>query len=458
MHTIDSFLSSPPKRSKQSDFRPHIGPRPSKRNTIDMKNVATIILGGGQGARLFPLTMSRCKPALCYGGRYRLIDIPISNAIHSGSKNIFIITQFLSSSLHKHILSTYRLGNSSSISIELLAAEEKPQNKTWFQGTADAVRQNLNYFEDTDSDYFLILSGDQLYNMDFNDLLQCAQETNADMVLASLPVNENDAKRMGIMQIDNNNFITAFQEKPQIQSDLQQLSLTKAQLKQLGFDESENLNYLGSMGIYLFKRQTLIDLLTRDPREDFGKHLIPNIMAQGNTVAYVHHGYWEDIGTIESFYTANMALTRPHPPFNCYDENWPLFTKPSALPGANILKTQVSRSIFCEGAVIEASEITNSIIGPRTFIKSGTVIHHTYIIGNDFFTPPTTNSRLPSQLQIGKNSTIIKAIIDRHVCIGNDVQLVNKKHLLHYDGDNIYIRDGIIIVQNGANIPDGFIL
>lgn len=423
-----------------------------------MKNVATIILGGGQGTRLLPLTMSRCKPALCYGGRYRLIDIPVSNAIHSGCQKIFIITQFLSSSLHRHILSTYRFGNSSSSSIELLSTEEKPQYKSWFQGTADAVRQNLDYFEDTHADYFLILSGDQLYNMDFNELLECAKETEADMVLSCLPVNEKDAKRMGIMQIDHHQFITSFQEKPQIKTDLERLRLSKIQSNRLGIHESEDLTHLGSMGIYLFKRQTLIDLLSSDPREDFGKHLIPALIEKGKIAAYIHQGYWEDIGTVESFYHANIALTSPHPPFNCYNENWPLFTKSIALPGTKILESHIHHSLLCEGSIIENAEIKNSIVGPRTLVKAGTSIHDTYVMGNDFFTPPTASSRLPSQLYIGRNSVIKKAIIDRHVCIGNNVRLTNESHLSHYDGDNIHIRDGIIIVPHGSSIPDNFAL
>ena len=423
-----------------------------------MKDVAAVILGGGQGARLSPLTISRCKPALCYGGRYRLVDIPISNAIHSGCQKIFLVTQFLSSSLHRHILSTYRFGNSSFGSIELLSAEEKPQSKSWFQGTADAVRQNLNYLEDTHADYFLILSGDQLYQMDYNDLLQRARDTDADMVISCLPVNEKDATRMGIMQIDKDNFITAFQEKPQFKDDLKPLNLSKDQLVDFNIEPSKKLNYLGSMGIYLFKRQVLIDLLMDDLREDFGKHLIPNLVAKGRVAAHRHQGYWKDIGTIDSFYSANMALTQAHPPFNCYNENWPIFTKPVTLPGAKIFDAQITHSLLCEGAIIEASEISNSIIGPRTVIKSGTKIHNTYIMGNDFFRAHQNNMRLPSQLHIGKNCMINKAIIDRHVWIGDNVQLINKENLSNYASNNIHICDGIIVVPHGSTIPDNFIL
>lgn len=420
-----------------------------KENAMNMKNVATIILGGGQGSRLFPLTRSRCKPALCYGGRYRLIDIPISNAIHSGCQQVFVITQFLSRSLHQHILATYRCG---STSIELLSTEEKPANKVWFQGTADAVRQNLEYFEETHADYFLILSGDQLYSMDFNRLLECAQETDADMVIASLIVDEENAKRMGVMQIHENHLIHTFQEKPQSQEDLSKLCFSKGST-----NGALKNQYLGSMGIYLFKRKALMEILKRDLREDFGKHLIPSLVSESNVAAYIHDGYWEDIGTVKTFHSVNLALTHSSPPFNCYHENWPIFTKPTTLPGAKVLGAVVDHSILCEGTVVENATITNSILGPRTYVKPGATIHSTYIMGNEFFTPPV-HTRLPRELHIGRNTVIRHAIIDRHVCIGNNVQLVNKGNLSYHDGENIYIRDGIIIVPYGASIPDHFVL
>lgn len=451
MPTVDIVPASKPKRAPSVIEQ-------LKKKAINIKNIATIILAGGQGIRLFPLTMSRCKPDLCYGGRYRLIDIPISNAINSGCQKIFIATQFLSSSLHRHILTTYRFGNSFACAIELLAAEEKPKNRTWFQGTADAVRQNLNHLEETHAEYFLILSGDQLYHMDFNDLLDCAKETDADMVMACLPINEADTHRMGVLQVDNRNFITAFHEKPTLKSDLNQLNLSKIQSKRFGLKAEKNIYYLGSMGIYLFKRQVLIDLLTDDPREDFGKHLLPTLIQKGKTAAYIHQGYWEDIGTIESFYFANMALTKPFPPFNCYNESWPICTKPVTLPGAKILQATINHSLLNEGTTIERSEISHSIIGPRTSIKSGTIIRNSYIMGNDFFKPALANSKLPPQFEIGKNCTIINTIIDRHVRIGNNVQLINKNNLSQYDGSGIHIRDGIIIVPHGTSLPDHFIL
>lgn len=422
--------------------------------SIDMKNVATIILGGGRGSRLFPLTKWVSKPGLCYGGRYRLIDIPISNALNSGCHQIYIITQFLSSSLHQHIFKTYRMSSFSQGFIELLPAEERHHNKTWFQGTADAVRQNLDYFLSTSADYFLILSGDQLYNMDFLDMLRFARKTDADLVIAALPIDENDAKRMGVMQIDKKKSIVSFKEKPQEKIDLDSMRLTKP----MGHSTTKKLlNFLGSMGIYLFKRQAMIDLLLRDNREDFGKHLIPTKVAEGNAAAYIYKGYWEDIGTIESFYNANMSLTNDQPLFDCYNEKHRIYTSPTNLPGAKICGTMIKNSIICEGSIIEADEITHSILGPRTVVQKGSIIRDSYIMGNDSYSL-SSNSGKPAGFQIGKNCIIQKAIIDKLASIGNGVQLINKNNLDNYDHELLHIRDGIIIVNRGTNLPDGFTL
>ena len=294
--------------------------------------------------------------------------------------------------------------------------------------------------------------------MDFNDLLFRAKETDADMVISCLPVHESDASRMGILQVDQDNLITNFVEKPQIKSELNTFILSEAQLKNYAVDPTKNLNYLASMGIYLFKRQVLIDLLSKDTREDFGKHLIPTLIEKSKVAAYIHQGYWKDIGTIESYHSANLALTKPLAEFNCYAENWPIFSKPITLPGAKVLGAQINHSLLGEGSMIEGSEISHSVIGPRTTVKSGTVIRNTYVMGHEFYNTHSANIRLPNQLQIGKNCTIENAIIDRHVHIGNHVQLVNKENISHYDGDHIYIRDGIIIVSHGASIPDHFTL
>lgn len=424
----------------------------------DMNRVATIILGGGKGTRLFPLTQSRCKPAISFGGRYRLIDVPISNSINSGCHKIFIITQFLSSSLHQHIFQTYRHDVFSSGFLELLPAEQRYSEHKWFAGTADAIRQNLDYFIETPVDYFLILSGDQLYKMDFRPMLQFAREKNADLVVASLPVSKTDAKRMGVMKVDSNSFITDFLEKPQDENLLEQMQALPETFETFDIPYSDQRPLLGSMGIYLFKREALIKLLEKDPREDFGKHLIPTKVGMGSAAAYLHDGYWEDIGTVASFYNANMALTHQQPAFNWYEETWPVFSTRYNLPGPKIQNTHVVDSIICEGSLIEAEEVSRCVLGPRSVIKKGCKIRDSYTLGNDFYKPPIQTGRLPDELHIGENCVIHKAIIDKHVYIGDNVQLVNKNNLDHYNGEDVYIRDGIIVVPRGASLRKGFVL
>ena len=364
-----------------------ICPLPKKSKiSVDMNYVTTIILAGGNGTRLEPLTNTRCKPAVCFGGKYHLIDIPISNTIHSGCSKIFVISQYLSSSLNQHIFNTYHPGAFSSTAIELISAEQRPAQKSWFQGTACAVRQNLHYFTETPAEYFLILSGDQIYNMDFQHLMNFAKETNADLVIAALPVNEEDAKRMGIMKVHPDYSVAEFHEKPQEQEHLNSLRLPLSTLEQMMEGKIGNRQFLGSMGIYVFKRQALLDLLECDPREDFGKHLIPTKVSQGNVVAYPHNGYWEDIGTIESFFKANIALTASNPDFNCCEEKKHIFFRQHYLSAPKIVNSSIMNSIICEGSFVEAAEVTKSIIGLRSIVKQGSIIRNSYIIGNDFYT------------------------------------------------------------------------
>lgn len=411
------------------------------KSTIDMQHVTTIILAGGNGSRLSPLTDTRCKPAVCFGGKYRLIDIPISNAIHSGCQKIFVITQYLSASLHKHVFNTFHPGAFPSTLIELISAEQKHGEKTWFQGTACAVRKNMHYFTESPSDYFLILSGDQVYNMDFQDMVRFAKKTNADLVVATLPVDEEDAKRMGIMKINEHSIIENFCEKPQEQEQLNHFCLSTTDAKK---------PFLGSMGIYLFKRQALIDLLLKDPREDFGKHLIPTQVKQGNVAAYIHNGYWEDIGTIGAYYKANIALTTHQPEFNCHEPNRHIFFKQHYLAAPRIMNSVLTNSIICDGSIVEAAEVTNSIIGMRSSIKQGSIIRNSYILGNEHHPSYTP--------MIGEKCLIDHAIIDKNVRIGNNVQLINREKLNNFTNDKVCIRDGIIVVPHGTHIPDGFIL
>lgn len=430
-----------------------------KSERLDMQSVASIILGGGEGTRLYPLTLTRCKPAISFGGKYRLVDVPISNSINAGCHKIFVLTQFLSASLHRHVYNTYYPIGLPSGFIEILSAEQKPKVKEWYQGTADAVRQNMEYFLDAPVDYFLILSGDQLYNIDFREMLRFAEKTDADVVIASLPVTSQDASRMGVLKVDDQDFIVEFHEKPQDASILKRFRSPEAVLKRVSGKNSADRCYLASMGIYLFKRQALIDLLKQDPREDFGKHLIPTKVAQGGVAAYLYNGYWEDVGTIETYYQANMALTVAEPVFDTYNSRHPIYSRRQDVPPAKISGAQVTQSIICDGAIVECDEVTRSILGPRSVVKKGSIIRDSYLIGNDFYQPPAREpKKLPPRLHIGENCIIKKAIVDKNVQIGDGVQLINKKKLVNYDGDNIYIRDGIIIVPTGANIPDGFIL
>lgn len=431
--------------------------RQRDKSPIDMHRVATIILGGGQGTRLYPLTLSRCKPAVSFGGKGRLIDIPMSNSINSGCDKIFVVSQFLSSSLHQHIIRTYQQGSYSSGFIELLSAEQKPTPSGWFQGPADAVRENVEYFIETPADYFLILSGDQLYNMDFRNILRVAKTSNADLVIASLLVDRNNASRMGLIKIDENQAIVGFKEKPKSEEELQSMRIQDQILSFMDREGQDKELFLGSMGIYLFKREALLRLLEQDPREDFGKHLIPTQVAKGNTYAYIFDDYWEDIGTIEAFYKANIALTQPQPEFNWYDEANPIYTSHPNLPPPKFFDTQVKHSIICDGSIVDATEVSNSILGYRTVVGKDTIIRDSYVMGNDFYEAPIPSERLPENLTIGRNCRIERAILDKHVFLGDNVQLVNKNKLMEYDSDDLFVRDGIIILKRSARIPDGFI-
>jgi glucose-1-phosphate adenylyltransferase len=427
-------------------------------SSIDMHNVCCIIMGGGQGTRLFPLTLARCKPAICFGGRYRLIDVPVSNSINSQIQKIFVITQFLASSLHKHIFQTYRLSTFSRGFIEVLSAEQKPEKTVWYQGTADSVRQNLEYLLETSADYFLILSGDQLYHMNFQKMVAYAMQKEVDVLVATLPVDEKDANRMGIMKVNEDHHIVDFFEKPKDKAILERLKTSPAILEKMGLEASSNKQYLASMGIYLFKREALFELLAVDNREDFGKYLIPTKVKMGSIAAFPHTSYWEDIGTIEQFYKANIELTSKTPPFDCYDEFNPIFTSKHHLPGAKIYNTSINSSIVCEGAIIEADELSNSLLGQRAVVKKGTIIRDSYIMGNDFYEMPAKSQKENVRPCIEEDCIIKCTIIDKNASIGKGVQLINKNKLQSYDSKNVFIRDGIIVVPRGAKIPDGFVL
>lgn len=422
--------------------------------------VATIILAGGQGTRLHPLTANHSKPAVSYGGRYRLIDIPISNSINSDFRQIFVIAQYLSAELQHHISQTYQFDHFNPGSVDVLTPKENELGeRQWFTGTADAVRKNLDTILKSTADYFLILSGDQLYNINFQSMVQCAIENDADLTIAALPIVKKEAKRMGLLQIDKSGKVVNFVEKPQEEDILKQFELPASFFEEQNLKAKTTPCYLGSMGIYVFKRETLISLLNTDPRDDFGFHLITTAVQAGKTQAFLYHGYWEDIGTVASYYEANLILTQSKEGLDTYDETNPIYTRATYLPGPKIEATLISRSIICEGSIIEAQEITHSVIGLRSHIRKGTIIRDTVMMGNHHYMPPIHDTKqVKVDHGIGENCLIERAIIDEHVRIGNNVRLTNEKKLDHYEGDGIFIRDGIIIVTAGTHIPDGFIL
>jgi glucose-1-phosphate adenylyltransferase len=420
--------------------------------------VATIILAGGQGTRLHPLTMHHSKPAIAYGGRYRLIDIPISNSLNSDFRQIFVIAQYLSGELQHHISQTYHFDTYNPGSVDVLTPQMNEQGKQeWFNGTADAVRKNLPTILKSTADYFLVLSGDQLYNINFQHMIAFAQAKKADLTIASIPVLGKDAKRMGLLKIDGQCRVTDFIEKPKTKDALRKFQLKESFYKQWKIPPVKNTSYLGSMGIYVFKREALISLLGQDKRDDFGYHLINTAVKKRKTSAFLYCGYWEDIGTVSSYYEANLVLTRSLEGLNTYDEKNPIYTRPTFLPGPKIKRTQITQSIICEGCVIEAEEITNSVIGLRSHIKRGTIIRDTVMLGNHFYMPPLLEGKPAEQdYWIGEDCLIEKAILDEHVQIGNGVKLINKKKHKHYDGDGIFVRDGIIIITAGTKIPNHF--
>lgn len=406
---------------------------------MESSHVATVILAGGQGTRLHPLTIHHAKPAVAYGGRYRLIDIPISNSLNSDFRQIFVIAQYLSKELQQHIEETYPPG---------LIAVLTPKGRENFRGTADAVRKNLETLLETRADYFLILAGDQLYNINFQQMVVFAEQKKADLLIASLPVLEKEAMRMGLLQIDDKAKIVGFVEKPKDPAILQQFSLTDSFFQNCQIPSPKKPTWLGSMGIYVFKREALVELLQIDERDDFGYHLITTAVQKSNAFAFVYQGYWEDIGTIASYYEANLIMTGANPQgLNTYDEKNPIYARPTYLPGPKIQSTKITQSIICDGCIIEADEISHSIIGLKSYIQRGTIIRDTVMMGN----------HLP-YAGIGENCLIEKAIIDEHVRIGRGVQLINQSKRQNYDGEGIFIRDGIIIVTAGTILPDHFIL
>lgn len=416
--------------------------------------VLGVILGGGQGSRLSPLTQTRSKPAVPIGGKYRLVDIPISNCINSGIHRMFVLTQFNSASLNKHIKNTYHFSHFSKAFVDILAAEQTPENPTWFQGTADAVRQCMHHILNHEFEYILILSGDQLYQMDFREMLNAHIEKNADISIATIPVNAHDAPDFGILKANEDSFITAFIEKPNTDLLPEWVSETSAEMQDVG------KNYLASMGIYIFNRNLLIEMLNEKPEEkDFGKEILPRSLQTKKVLSYQYEGYWTDIGNISSFFEANLGLTDELPQFNLFDNSHTIFTRARMLPPSKISGTTLERTVVSEGCIVQASKIEHAILGIRSRIGKGTVISNAYIMGSDFYETlddiqASTAKGLPL-IGIGDHCYINNAIVDKNSRIGNDVNINGGTHLAEGDYGFYVVKDGIVVVKKGSVVPSG---
>lgn len=420
-----------------------------------MKKVVTAILGGGQGTRLWPLTQDRAKPAVPVAGKFRLIDIPISNSLHAGIEQIFVLTQFNSASLHRHIAQTYRFDVFSSGFVNILAAEQSLANREWYQGTADAVRQNLERLSYSKPPEILVLSGDQLYLLDMRRFVEQHRERQADLTIAVKPVPRCEASGLGIMRIDDDGRIVEFVEKPKRSEDLDRLALDAARIRALGIDAEPGM-LLASMGMYVFSTGVLHELLDGTKAQDFGGEVIPAAIGERRVQSFLYSGYWRDIGTIPAFHEANLELAEPDPPLNLYDAERPFYTHARFLPGVKILDCEIERTVLCEGSVIWGRRVARSVIGIRSMIREGAIVEESIIMGNnhDQVRPPV--GELP--VGIGRDCVIRRAIIDRGARIGEGSRLVNEGGVDEIDGDGYCIRGGIIVVHSDAVIPPGTII
>ncbi|WP_179352241.1 glucose-1-phosphate adenylyltransferase [Winogradskyella vidalii] len=416
--------------------------------------VLSIILGGGQGSRLYPLTEKRSKPAVPIAGKYRLVDIPISNCINSDMKRMYVLTQFNSASLNRHIKNTYHFSFFSSAFVDVLAAEQTIKSDKWFQGTADAVRQSMHHFLQHDFEYALILSGDQLYQMDYNDIIDKHIESNADITVATYPVNAKDATSFGILKSNEENVITSFIEKPSSDLLVDWKSDVGDEMK------SQGREYLGSTGIYVFNRELLVKLMEDESTVDFGKEIIPQSIEKYKTISYPFEGYWTDIGSIDSFFEANIGLTDDIPQFNLYDSKQRVYTNARILPTSKISGTSLEKAVISEGCIIGAAKIEKSVIGIRSRIGKDSTIINTYMMGNDDYESLEGINRNHTEILvgIGERCYIKNTIIDKNVRIGDDVRINGGPHLEDTETDKYVIKDGIVVLKKGAVIPKGFVL
>ena len=420
--------------------------------------VLTLILGGGQGTRLFPLTQLRSKPAVPIGGQYRLIDIPVSNCLHADIRRIFVLTQFNSASLNRHIAQTYRMDLFSQGFVEILAAEQTPDNPNWYQGTADAVRQAARHFTRYDADYYLILAGDHLYRMNYSELVDAHCDRRADITIAAQPVDLEDATAMGIFGFDRSGQITSFEEKP-----------TRDRLIEIGqsippgatfVGHSREKPFMASMGIYVFSRDVLLELLQADAATDFGREIIPSALGRYRVNAYLFRGYWADVGTVGSFYNANVLLTRPGAPFRLYDPRRPMYTHTRFLPAARFADCTIREAIVADGCFLERCTVEGSIVGIRTNVQHGATIRRSVLLGADFYDADdnaTTRGANP-RLGIGRDVVLDGVIVDKNARIGDGARLCNAPQVRHADGDGYYIRDGVVIVPKDGVIRPGTVV
>lgn len=424
-------------------------------------NVIAVILGGGRGTRLYPLTRHRAKPAVPIAGKFRLIDIPISNCLHSEIDRIFVLTQFNSTSLNRHIAQTYRFDAFSHGYVQILAAQQTQDNMDWYQGTADAVRQNLSRLVDTSCDYILILPGDHLYRMDYRRMLRDHVEKDADITVAATPMRRDQVREFGVIKANSDRKITEFVEKPQGESEIRGLSMDNATFHRHGI-KPLGRSHAVSMGIYVFSRELLIQCLEDESSVDFGKHVIPGSIETRDVYVHFFDGYWRDVGTVRSFYEANMELTQMVPELDLYNESAQMYTHPRFLPGSKINSCFVESSILCEGSIMTECEIRNSIIGVRSVVRPGAEIRNSVIMGADYY--ESTEERLANAkkgippIGIGGGSAIRNAIVDKNARIGCNVEIVNQYERRDYDGTDFSIREGIVIIHKNAVIPDNTVI
>ena len=417
-----------------------------------MREVLSLVLGGGRGARLYPLTKDRSKPAVPFAGKYRLVDIPISNCLNSGFNLIYVLTQFNSESLNKHIARTYKLDPFGSGFVEIMAAEQSMESAGWFQGSADAVRRSLKHFNDPSIKYVLILSGDQLYKMDFRELLKFHKEKNSEITISCNPTDPADIRDFGIMCVDENRRINNFVEKPEDEKSVRKMSI----------EREKRRFYLASMGIYLFNKDILIEILSNNKKTDFGREVIPDSLSNKFTYAYFHEGYWKDIGTIKAFYEENIIFTEPVPPLDLFDEQWQFFTHPRYLPPAKIEGCELNRVIIGEGSILHKCKVSRSVIGLRSRISESATVEDSIVMGADFYQSigdiEKDRSRKMPPIGIGRNCLIKKAIIDKNARIGEGTKIINNKKLDSFESDTYSIRDGIVIIPKNTVIAGGSII